>query len=313
MKLRTALAGAVGSGAGLAVANRVLAGRARDFDPLLRGDRGTYRWRGFDLAYTEAGDPADPDLLLLHGIGIAAAGHEWAGVFDRLARDYHVVAPDLPGFGHSDRPPLLYSASTYETAVADAVADLFADPPVIVASSLTGAYAAAAARAGRVGELVLATPRAETTWTRSVARRTLLRTPLVGQALFNVLASKPAIRHVHTPRRYADPARLTDRVLDYEWTTAHQQGARYAPASLYAGFLDSSVDLGAVLAALDVPVTLVWGREATDPPLSTGRDLAERADARLVVFDDARRLPHVEHPEAFADLLCEDVAATAAL
>ena len=211
MKLRTALAGAVGSGAGLAVANRVLAGRARDFDPLLRGDRGTYRWRGFDLAYTEAGDPADPDLLLLHGIGIAAAGHEWAGVFDRLARDYHVVAPDLPGFGHSDRPPLLYSASTYETAVADAVADLFADPPVVVASSLTGAYAAAAAREGSVGELVLVTPRAETTWARSVARRTLLRTPLVGQALFNVLASKPAIRHVHTPRRYADPARLTDR------------------------------------------------------------------------------------------------------
>jgi len=50
-----------------------------------------------------------------------------------------------------------------------------------------------------------------------------------------------------------------------------------------------------------VPVTLVWGREAEINPLSEGRDLAEEADARLVVVDYARLLPHAEHPDEFLD------------
>jgi hypothetical protein len=48
-------------------------------------------------------------------------------------------------------------------------------------------------------------------------------------------------------------------------------------------------------------VTIVWGREAEITPLSRGRTLAESADARLVVFDDAKLLPHVEFPAAFLD------------
>jgi pimeloyl-ACP methyl ester carboxylesterase len=41
------------------------------------------------------------------------------------------------------------------------------------------------------------------------------------------------------------------------------------------------------------------------PPLSTGRTLAESAEARLVVFDDADLLPHAEHPETFAEFFTD--------
>ena len=303
MKFRTLLAGAVVAAGTTALVNRVLATRATDFEPFLAGEQGTYRWRGFDVAYAEGGDPEDQDLLLLHGISAASSNHEWATVFETLAEEYHVIAPDLPGFGHSDRPPLLYSASTYETFVADAIRDLTDHPPIVVASSLTGAYAAAAVEQVSVAELVLVSPTTDTMGSRNLALRTLLRLPLVGQGLFNVIASKPSIRHFHADHGYADVANLTDEVVDYEWTTAHQPGARYAPASFVSGFLDPEMDLGAVLADLDVEVTLVWGRDADISPLSTGRELAEAADARLVVFDDARLLPHVEHPAAFVDLL----------
>ena len=39
------------------------------------------------------------------------------------------------------------------------------------------------------------------------------------------------------------------------------------------------------------------------PPLKHGRELAETADARLVVFDDADLLVHAEYPEEFVELL----------
>lgn len=309
MKFRTLLAGAAGAAGATALANHALAARAGDFEPALPGDHHTFRWRGFDVAYAEAGDPSDPDLLLCHGINAAASNHEWGPVVEALAEEYHVLAPDLPGFGHSGRPPLLYSASTYQAFVGDAISALTDDPPVVVASSLSGAYAAVAAEEEPISELVLVTPTTDTMGSRSVALRTLLRTPLLGQGLFNLVVSKPAIRYLQADHGYFDVENYDEETLAYEWLTAHQPGARYAPASFVTGFLDPELDLGETLSALDAPVTLVWGRDADITPLERGRELAERADATLVVFDDARLLPHVEHPDGFATLVTAGPAA----
>jgi len=300
MKLRTALGAAAGAAGVTALANRTLRSRADDFEPFLDGDQRAYRWRGFDIAVTEAGDPEDPDLVLLHGINAAASNHEFHAVFDRLAEEYHVLAPDLPGFGHSDRPPLLYSASLMTTFVRDFLDDE-AEDATVVASSLTGGYAAIAARDVDVAELILVCPTDTSMGDRSIFRRSLLRAPLVGQGIYNLVASKASIRHFHDDHGYYDMANLSDEVVDYEWRSSHQPGARFAPASFVSGFLDPEEDLRDALAALDVPVTLVWGEDADITPLSEGRELAERADATLVVFGDSLLLPHVEHPEQFVD------------
>ena len=173
----------------------------------------------------------------------------------------------------------------------------------VVASSLSGSYAAMAARGQDVAELILICPTDSSMGNRNVWLRSLLRAPLVGQALYNLIASKVSIRHFHDDHGYYDMDNLSDDVVNYEWESAHQPGARFAPASFVSGFLDPEDDLGDVLAELDVPMTLVWGRDADITPLSEGHDLAERADARLVVFDDTLLLPHVEHPEKFRDVV----------
>jgi pimeloyl-ACP methyl ester carboxylesterase len=51
----------------------------------------------------EAGDPARPDLVLLHGF--PSSGRQYVRLMDRLAERWHVVAPDYPGFGLSDPLP----------------------------------------------------------------------------------------------------------------------------------------------------------------------------------------------------------------
>ena len=294
MKLRTAIGGALGTVGAVAIGNRLLRSRASRLESRLTGVERTYRWRGMDISYTVAGDPSDTDLLLFHGVHAAASSDEFEPVFESLAEHYHVIAVDLPGFGRSDRPPLVYSADLYEEFVRDFATDV-ADDPIVVASSLTGSFATAAAHETDVAALVLICPTDETVDDRPWLR-TLVRTPLLGQTLFNLLSSQPSIRRFLARDGYYDDANVDEAEVDYAWRSAHQPGARFAPASFASGALDPDDDLATELAALEIPVTLVWGRDAELVPLREGRDLAEAADLDLLVVDYATLLPHAEHP-----------------
>ena len=57
---------------------------------------------GIRIAYREAGDPAKPTILLLHGF--PTSSHMFRNLIPELAANYHVIAPDYPGFGASDMP-----------------------------------------------------------------------------------------------------------------------------------------------------------------------------------------------------------------
>ena len=57
---------------------------------------------GFRIFYREAGAPDAPKLLLLHGF--PTAGHMFRDLIPHLADRFHIIAPDLPGFGNSGMP-----------------------------------------------------------------------------------------------------------------------------------------------------------------------------------------------------------------
>ena len=58
---------------------------------------------GLDIFYREAGDPANPTLLLLHGL--PTSSRMFRNLIPALADRFHLIAPDYPGFGHSSFPP----------------------------------------------------------------------------------------------------------------------------------------------------------------------------------------------------------------
>lgn len=305
MKLRNALAATAGVVTGVAAANWYLASAAREYEAPLTGEEGTYRWRGMDIGYVEAGDPEDQDVLLLHGIHAAASNKEFDQVFDQLSKSHHVVAPDLPGFGASDRPPLVYSASLYESFVLDVARDLTEDA-VCVATSLTASYAASVqAEHAPFSRLELICPTDETS-PRRPWLRSLLRSPVIGTGLFNVLASKPSLRRFTKRDSFYSEASFTEHDIDDYWRTAHRPGARFAPASFVSGYLDPQTSLETALSDVDVPVTLIWGRDVNVTPVTRGRELAEAVDAKLVVIEEARLLPHAEHPGPFLEVILDE-------
>ncbi len=62
---------------------------------------------GVDIFYREAGDKNKPTILLLHGF--PSSSHMYRDLINDLSADYHLIAPDYPGFGQSSSP----SPATY--------------------------------------------------------------------------------------------------------------------------------------------------------------------------------------------------------
>jgi len=96
------------------------------------------------IACFELGDPGNPTLVLIHGW--AESKGTWRFLLAELARDFHVYAVDLPGFGESDRfPDLRHCQSGFLTTAAQHLAAFMAaikvdiNDAVFVSHSMGGA------------------------------------------------------------------------------------------------------------------------------------------------------------------------------
>jgi len=269
---------------------------------LIGGEDGGFEWRGWRIAFTKRGD--GPPILLLHGIHSSAWSYEWRNNVDYLARNNTVYTIDLLGFGRSDRPPIRYSARLFISLISDFVGKVVGDPCVLVASSLTGAYAAvlAARDPERFPALVLIAPSGlvrfnQPATLKGEAGRFAVDAPIAGTAMFNALVSRRNLRS-YLRRAYSDDSLVTRDLVDVYYTAAHQRGARHAPAAFLSGHLN--IDVRNAIRRLTQPALLVWGEEGSMTPVEEFRGFtALNPDFELSVLSPAGDLPHDERPEDF--------------
>jgi pimeloyl-ACP methyl ester carboxylesterase len=295
------------AGAGLTGALAALNRRLRRREPPTNALGGTprpWRWRDYDIFATEAG--TGPLVILVHGIYAGASSYEFRYLFPLLARTHRVVAFDLLGCGLSARPNLAYSAELFTEQIVDALNEFGAEPTTLIGSSLGGAFAIrAAARANdRVKHLVAVCPtglggvldRPASGAQRAVAAT--FRSPLLGEALFNLLASRPSLRWFLENQSYADKASATPEVVDHYYAVTHLEGARYVPATFVGGLLNC--DVARDLPFVEAPTLICWGERAPSvSPLSgAGEFLKLAQNAKLATFANSGLLPHEEEPDA---------------
>jgi pimeloyl-ACP methyl ester carboxylesterase len=72
----------------------------------------TVKIDNLNIFYRQAGDPARPTVVLLHGF--PSSSHMYRNLIPLLAEKYHVIAPDYPGFGQSDQPSAEKFAYTFD-------------------------------------------------------------------------------------------------------------------------------------------------------------------------------------------------------
>ena len=273
---------------------------------LIGGEEGGFDWRGHRIAFTRRG--SGPPILLIHGIHAAAWSYEWHDNAEYLARTNTVYTIDLLGFGRSDRPAIRYSARLYISLISDFVHQVVAEPCVLVATSLSGAYAIVlgARDPQRFPALALIAPTGLVRLNKSSgvggeAGRLAVETPIVGTAMFNGLVSRRSIRY-WLEKTYADDTIVTSDLVDIYYWTSHQRGARHAPAAFISGNLN--IDVRQALRRLTQPTLLVWGEEGSIAPVEEFRGFrGVKPDIELAVLTPAGDLPHDERPDDFNVIL----------
>ncbi|MBV9076887.1 MAG: alpha/beta hydrolase [Methylobacteriaceae bacterium] len=245
-------------------------GRDAPLPPALDAERRVVDSPAGRLSYYVAG--SGPALLLVHSINAAASAYEVGPLFERFRQTHRVYAPDLPGFGFSERSQRDYDAGTYVQAIAAMADELRAETGesriVALALSLSGEFLARFAdeHPEALAGIVLVTPTGFETGSRARRGRRAsmevpgllpaLRVPLWREGLYNLLVTRRSMRFFLEQTWGSKD--IDERFLDYGYLSAHQPGAEHAPYCFVSGRLFSR-DIRDVYDRLTVPVFLLHG------------------------------------------------------
>jgi pimeloyl-ACP methyl ester carboxylesterase len=199
------------------VALRHIMETPQPLESYLPGEAHIYRWKRSHIFYKEAPGPDEaPPLVLLHAPDIGASSYEMRHLMEPLAQRFRVYAPDLPGFGLSDRPQMDYSAETYIALLQDFLRDVVGRPAVLVASGLSNNYAVAVAQRSpeQCKRLVLISP--STLFHHESGQAflpALMQAPFLGTLLYPVVSTHLALRYraasQHAPAAGTSPRQIS--------------------------------------------------------------------------------------------------------
>lgn len=261
---------------------------------------------GRSVGFTEAGE--GPVLLLIHGM--AGTCESWREVIEPLARNYTVIAPDLPGHGCSAPGAGDYSIGGLAAGMRDLLVALGHERATLIGHSLGGGVAmqfayqspemverlvlVASGGLGREVSPVLraaALPGADL-FIAATAEAGSRVGSLVGRALGTV-GLRPNADLAEVARGYAS-------LSDSERRTAFLATLR-AVVGTHGQTVEASDRL---YLAEGLPVLIVWGARDSIIPVRHGEAAHEvLPGSRLEIFDDVGHLPQVEAPGRFTLVL----------
>jgi pimeloyl-ACP methyl ester carboxylesterase len=267
---------------------------------------------GIGLHYLR-GDPPEtdggPPVVLLHGGVVDAARLSWGGVIEPLATALGrpVIAPDLAGYGDSDRPVAAYSTAFHVRtmrAFCDALGLARLD---CCGLSLGGGVGLGLALSDdRIERLVavdsfgLGTelPNGLLTWL-------LAQIPVLNRLSLALLACSRRLTRASLGNIVADPDDVPDAVVDELFALLQREDPGHAFRQWRAaevtrhGYATSYVDL---LPELQQPSLFLHGAEDELFPVAWAERAAERApEGECSVLPDCGHWPPRERPDAFVD------------
>jgi 2-hydroxy-6-oxonona-2,4-dienedioate hydrolase len=245
---------------------------------------------GYRIRYLEAGSSNSKILILLHGIG--ASAERWSRVIPALSKDFHLIVPDIIGFGYSDKPAVDYTMDFFVDFFKSFLENLGISKASIIGSSLGGHVATEfAIRFNHMVEkLVLVSP-------AGMMRKS---SPILDKYIMAALYPEyPRVYKAFSEMVYDSNTINQEILLDFI-NRMNLPNAKYAFMSTLLG-IRYAPDLRGRLSNITAPTLLVWGGDDTTIPL------AEHASQykgipnmeEIVVIKNCRHIPPVEKPATF--------------
>jgi len=262
--------------------------------------------RGARIRFVEAG--AGAPLLLVHDY--LASRVAWDDVLPYLAAHFRVIAPDLPGFGESEKPSpgrYRYDFDSFSESLVDLIAALGLGQVSLCGHAMGGAVALtlAAAHAHLVGKLILVNPLVYPTRPDPLSR--IVRLPVLGPLLFKQLFGRGLFRRRFLAQGAEASGSAVQRRVDHLFELFDVPAAREAAYATMREMLDTRL-LTASVPRVTAPALIAWGRGNRVSSVEQGRRLArELGGARFEVFDCGLS-PAEECPHAFATAVTAFVA-----
>jgi pimeloyl-ACP methyl ester carboxylesterase len=240
-----------------------------------------------------AGNP----LLLLHGPG----GHSamWQQVIPDLMTTHRVVAPDLPGHGVSTVADGTLDADRVIAWLGELIEQTCPTPPIVVGQLVGGALAArfAADYGDRVDRLVLVVPFGLAPFEPS---------PAFGAALMGFLAQPSEETHDDLWKHCVFDLQALQRQPAVRWELMKAYNLDRARTASVSRALEALMEQfgfpaipEAVLARIEAPTSLIWGRRDSIVSVSVAEAASRRYRWPLLVIENAGNEPAIEAPDAF--------------
>ena len=261
---------------------------------------------GGELVVDEYGRGNASKMLLVHGLGDIAAS-DWEKVASRLSSQYHLIIPDLPGFGRSSKGNKHYSIEAYAELLHWLIRQYGKEPIVLVGHSLGGAIAIqlAAEQPNAVQQLIVID--AAGILHRSLITRHAAR--VSDKGIFRKLA-KPAIKGFNAITRGVINALELEETPEELQRILHkpdlrQQYLNGEPGRI-AGVSLVTADFSQVLPKVRAPSLIIWGSDDPVAPLRTAKMLAGNLpQAQLVVLPYAGHGPINTQPRKTASAILD--------
>jgi pimeloyl-ACP methyl ester carboxylesterase len=246
--------------------------------------------------------PPDDDEAIVFVHGNPGSSRDWGDLLARTGVFARAVAPDMPGFGHADKPDgFEYTVQGYGRFLGGTLDALGVRRAHLVLHDFGGPWglAWAASNPGAVASVVLINTGVLTGYRWHYLAK-IWRAPVLGE-LFQLTATLPAFRLL---LRHGNPRGLPRDFVERMYRD-YDRGTKRAVLRLYratpAGALEAPLP---AMHKLDPPALVVWGRH--DPYLRVEHAEWQRRafpSAEVVVLDDSGHWPFADDPEGVADTI----------
>jgi len=256
--------------------------------------------RGVRMRVLEAG--AGPALLLVHGF--LSSHRSFDDVIDALSARFHVIAPDLPGFGESEKPSptrYTYGIEAFAESMADLIAAFGVGRASVIGHAMGGAVALtlAAEHPELVTRLVVEDALCYPFPLRPRARLPLL--PILGGVIFKQLYGRGTFRSYFREEVFRPGVPLPLERVDQHYDFFNAPAARESAYAVLRSLLDTR-PIVARITRIATPTLVVWGRDDRIFPAYAAQRLARELPSSKLAIMDAAHAPHEERPAEFAAL-----------